>query len=461
MTVVVVLSSRMFAQYRVEQKIVSELHLDMQSSMVGCESLDDNKNVFFQCTERYFKNHLYNHLSGDVTLCQDGLPVGYANDNDICALLANTPAFWSNGEISNFTGAKLFVNTLNGQLWHVATSQRKSDFQLMVSEASIRLFMERIWKLRDNQLPLFLPLLFLLVLIVAQFLVGLTLNPLKALKESLNNLKAEDFNQAQPVYSPYREFDDFVAVYDRLLKRLDESFTKAKRFSADAAHELRTPFTILRGQAEALIAEAPDGSGLQVRLRSMADEIERLIEMSEKLLLLSKADAQWGHQERTDFDLSQFIEQLAEDSLSFQPNLAIEKSIAPGLIWHCNQPLVRQLIHNLYSNAVKYNIPEGWIKFTLQSDGDAVEFSLENPTFCASQELPLKAFDRFYRGDDAHNRGIDGMGLGLSICKEIAKLHQAALDIEVTDAQTVVARLKVRAPRELARAPAALRSKRG
>jgi signal transduction histidine kinase len=313
----------------------------------------------------------------------------------------------------------------------------------MIQEQALNDAMTAIFKVRDNQLPLFVPLLLLAGLLMAHFVIMATLSPLKELKHSLENLKTEDLESTPRITTPYREFDDFIAVYHQLLKRLQASFTKAKRFSADAAHEMRTPLAILRGQAESLIADAPTGSTFQIRLRSIADEIERLIDISEKLLLLAKADAHLMGKELTDFNITEFIEQLVDDSTLYHPNLRIEHSIESGLIWHCDPSLAQQLIHNLYSNAVKYNIAHGWIKFTLRSDGDMLELTLENPAAHIPIDLQEKAFERFYRGDTAHNRRIDGSGLGLSICKEIAELHRGTLSLEPTPRATVIASLRV------------------
>jgi len=274
-------------------------------------------------------------------------------------------------------------------------------------------------------------------------LIRAILNPLDALKVSLENLTPEKSKLEKPIQSAYKEFDAFVLVYNDLLKRLDTSFTKAKRFSADAAHELRTPFTILRGQAEELVNDSPVGSALQIRLREMSDEIDRLIGMSEKLLLLSRADANAMDNTRADFDLSAFMNELADESITYQPNLNVEKDITPDLIWHCNPGLAQQLIHNLYTNAVKYNIPNGWLKMTLRKTVNALEVSFENPSKDIPKDLSEKAFDRFYRGDEARAKSIEGMGLGLSICKEIANFHQAFLTLQVTTSESVKLRLTI------------------
>ena len=85
--------------------------------------------------------------------------------------------------------------------------------------------------------------------------------------------------------------------------------------------------------------------------------------------------------------------------------------------------LVKQLVHNLYSNAMKYNLPQGRIRFVLQNLGDALALTITNSTAQMSAELAEHAFDRFYRGDAARNRGVDGLGLGLSICQRLVTTY--------------------------------------
>ena len=112
------------------------------------------------------------------------------------------------------------------------------------------------------------------------------------------------------------------------------------------------------------------------------------------------------------------------------------------MIWRCDPALIQQLIHNLYTNAVKYNRPDGWIKFTLSSDGHMLELAIENTSENIPADLKEKAFDRFYRGDVARTRKVGGTGLGLSICHEIAMLHQGTLTLEPTRSQSVIVTLR-------------------
>jgi len=442
MTLLVVLLSRNFAQFRVNQQFREDLHQDMQSSLMACAQDIRSNDSYLQCHHLSFKSQLFKLLSSSETLCQNGLLMGAQGDPSTCALLARSDDFWLDSDISTEPRVQLVVNTLERQQWHVARLKARPEIQILVPEEALVNVLQAIFKIRDNQLPLFIPLLVLAGVLMAHFVNLATLVPLKELKSSLQNLKLENLNTAASIQTSYQEFDDFAVVYHQLLVRLQDSFTKAKRFSADAAHEMRTPLAILRGQAESLIADAPIGSPLQVRLRSMADEIERLIDISEKLLLLAKADAQLLESDLSDFNLSEFVTQLIDDSTLYHPGLRIESSIEPDLIWHCDRLLVQQLVHNLYSNAVKYNIPNGWMKFTLRRDGQVLAFMIENPAGSIPLDLRERAFDRFYRGDAARNRRIDGSGLGLSICKAIAKLHHATLSLAPTPQATVIVSLR-------------------
>jgi signal transduction histidine kinase len=225
-----------------------------------------------------------------------------------------------------------------------------------------------------------------------------------------------------------------IAAFEELRGRLHASFQQSQRFSADASHELRTPLTILRGHVEQAIAEAPTGSEGQIRLRVMEEEIGRLVDVTEKLLLLSRADAQAIHLQKVRIDFSDFLSELVSDATLFETDLRISAQIEPGIFWRCDALLIRQLVFNLYTNAVHYNITQGWIHFTATQSGAGLELTVENPTRHFSPELSQKAFDRFYRGNASRSRlGQDqGLGLGLSLCREIAHLHGGTLTLTGT-----------------------------
>jgi signal transduction histidine kinase len=207
---------------------------------------------------------------------------------------------------------------------------------------------------------------------------------------------------------------------------------------------LRTPLTILRGGTERLINDLPTGSELQVRVRNMGDEVERLIDITEKLLLLSRADANSLARAFAPVDISEMLLQmlmLQDEEGEARARLTITSDIEPGIFWLCDNTLIVQLVHNLYENAQKYNLPQGWIRISLAREAEQFRLTIENPSISIPADLTAHAFDRFYRGDASHARQIDGLGLGLSICLEIAKIHHGNLSLSVTDRQTVVVTL--------------------
>ena len=174
------------------------------------------------------------------------------------------------------------------------------------------------------------------------------------------------------------------------------------------------------------------GSGTQIRMRVIADQVDHLIDISSKLLLLSQADANSIKLQLETLGLSQLVWNWTQDARSFDERIEIKHSIEPRLSCRGDRLLLLQVIQNLYTNAINYNIDRGWLRITLKQHAGEILLCFENPSEAIPSDFSERAFDRFYRGPDALAKGINGYGLGLSLCQEIAKVHGGSITIDTT-----------------------------
>lgn len=276
------------------------------------------------------------------------------------------------------------------------------------------------------------PLILILVAIGAWELSGSTLEPLHEVTSTIRRVTAKGLNQRIPTTGVDVEFVELLQVFNQMMERLERSFNQASRFSADAAHELKTPLAILQGELERTLQQVDSGSELQQRLSNLLDEVCRLSSIVRKLLLLSLADA--GHMRLylVEVDLSKVLTDLADDIEMLAPELDVQAYIAPGLQVQADRDLLIQILQNLIGNAIKYNLPGGWVGIDAQRKGTTVSVTVSN---CSNDILASereRIFDRFYRGDPARTRNVEGLGLGLSLSREIARAHGGALKLDRT-----------------------------
>jgi signal transduction histidine kinase len=249
------------------------------------------------------------------------------------------------------------------------------------------------------------------------------------LNHSIHQLTAQGLDHRITLGGEDSEFAELIRGFNAMLERLEKSFKQASRFTADASHELRTPLTILQGQIEQAMTQVEAGSAMQTTLGSILDEVRRLSSISRKLLLLSQADAGRLRLQRTRVNLSTELEGLVEDSKMLESDLAINSEIAPEIYIEADEDLLRQILVNLISNALKYNIENGWMKVIATQSNETVYVHVSNSSNGIPMEAREKLFERFYRVDSAHNRKIDGAGLGLSLAREIARAHGGELNL--------------------------------
>jgi signal transduction histidine kinase len=268
-----------------------------------------------------------------------------------------------------------------------------------------------------------IPFSLILISLGAWVLSSRALRPLKKLTAATRQVTAQGLDQRIAAIGEDREFRELIGVFNSMLERLERSFLQANRFSADAAHELKTPLAILQGQLERAIHQAEDGSVLQGELTSILDEVRRLSTISRKLLLLAQADAGRMRVFKEPFDLTLALQDLLEDAQMLAPQLQLSSAIEANLVLAADSSLLRQVLHNLIGNAIKYNLEPGWIHLCAQRHAQQIEVTVTNASHGIAKLDESKLFERFYRADTAHSRQVEGVGLGLSLSREIARAH--------------------------------------
>ena len=281
-----------------------------------------------------------------------------------------------------------------------------------------------------------IPSTLLMIAAGAWVLSGSALKPVRKLTSVIQQVTVTGLDQRVPVGSADVEFVELIEVFNQMMTRLERSFKQSSRFSGDAAHELKTPLAILRGELELAMQQAEPGSALQQSLSNLMDEVSRLSVIVRKLLLLSLADAGQISLRPDQVDLAELLAVLIEDIELLAPDLLVKVNLDKNLWVQGDRHLLTQILQNLVDNAIKYNLPETsavrWLTVTGRRQANQVRITVAN----ASRTIPLeerdRIFDRFYRGDLSRSRKHEGFGLGLSLSREIARAHSGELRLDHT-----------------------------
>jgi two-component system, OmpR family, heavy metal sensor histidine kinase CusS len=259
------------------------------------------------------------------------------------------------------------------------------------------------------------------------------LRPVTALTHTAECVTARGLDQRIPAMTSDAEFNRLITVFNEMLNRLESSFTQATRFSADASHELKTPLARLQIELEQALESAPSGSPQQEVYSSLLDEVSRLKAIVQKLLLLSLADAGRLQLHCEPVNLTRMLENVIEDCRLQAPHLAVEQALAPDVHVNADADLLEQALQNLAGNAIKYNCENGQIRFELVKESDCVLVRVANtgPGIPAADRE--RVFERFYRADKSRSRRVDGVGLGLSLSREIVRAHGGELVLKDSD----------------------------
>jgi len=257
--------------------------------------------------------------------------------------------------------------------------------------------------------------------IAGWFLASRAMKPVAAIADTAEGITARGLDRRIPQVGNDIELERLVTVSNRMLDRIEKSYHQAVRFSADAAHELQTPLTILQGELDNAIQSAADGSDEQQRYGMLLEELSNLKSVVQKLLLLAHADEGRLNLNRQTVNLSELLQSATEDLEIMAPELQIEAHIPQGLTLQADPALLNQVLRNMISNAAKYTEENGRVVFILKKEADRMHFTLSNSAQPIPEADRSLLFERFHRVDKA--RTTSGSGLGLSLAREIARAH--------------------------------------
>lgn len=233
------------------------------------------------------------------------------------------------------------------------------------------------------------------------------------------------------------ELDRLAKTLNDMLGRLDDFLRQTRQFSADAAHELQTPLTILKGEIEVALRSPRNPEEYQKVLNSCLEEIDRISSLVEGLLLLARADRRVLRLDLKPLELHELLVEVGEQMRLVADNHA--KSLNYGLMEHVSiqgdREHIKRLLLNLIDNAIKYTPAGGRVTLSLRGDGKWAYLEIADTGIGLTETEQKKIFHRFYRAAEARSQSGGGAGLGLSIVQSIAEAHGGTIQVESTPGQ--------------------------
>lgn len=279
-----------------------------------------------------------------------------------------------------------------------------------------------------------LPIAVAISLASGYIIAGRVLAPISAITRKAEEISAENLSERLPVGQTDDEFSRLATVFNQAFTRIEDSFSRLRRFTADASHELRTPLAAIRSIGETALHASGEHGTCREAIGSILEESDRLRQLIDALLQLSRADAGEIEQRRESIDLVDLVQETVE----FLSVLAEEKQqsikiTASKAVVQIDRASIRQAMTNLLDNAIKYAPQGSDIRITVgvTSHDEAFVEIADCGAGIPEQNLP-HIFDRFYRVDKGRSREMGGAGLGLAITRWAVESNGGKIEIEST-----------------------------
>jgi heavy metal sensor kinase len=282
-----------------------------------------------------------------------------------------------------------------------------------------------------DQLTFMIPTLLFILGLVGYFLASRALHPIDEITRTAGSINASDLGKRVNYFGPQDEVGRLAATFDKMLAGLQSAFEREQRFSADAAHELRTPLSVLKSGLEIALSRERSAGEYRETLQDMSNQVERLINLSNSLLMLARLEQRRLEGEQSIVNMTDMLDSIVEQYQLLASKRRIEiRSDLPIVLMVKGYPdALMRLFINLMDNAVNYTPEGGRIELKAVEQGEWVRVEIFNNTPDLKDDQLDHLFERFYRSDPSRSRHSGGAGLGLSIAKEVVEAHGGKISV--------------------------------
>ena len=273
-------------------------------------------------------------------------------------------------------------------------------------------------------------LLALLGGVVTYFISGHALRPIREFSDKIEEVQAQNLSDSRIEENNVKELNQLGISYNKMLERLSDAFEIQRQFTANAAHELRTPLALMQVQLDLYNSASHPGNDADTlqTIKMVTEQNDKLNRMVKTLLDMSELQTV-GRNDKI------ILDAIVEEVLADLEPLAVEKNIK--LIGKCEDAtmigsdiLIYRLVYNLVENAIKYNHPLGQVTVTAYQRNKHVYLSVEDTGRGIPKKLRERVFEPFFRVDKARSRELGGVGLGLAFVREIVRVHDGSICIK-------------------------------
>jgi two-component system sensor histidine kinase ArlS len=273
-------------------------------------------------------------------------------------------------------------------------------------------------------------LLALLGGVVTYFISGHALRPIREFSDKIEEVQAQNLSDSRIEENNVKELNQLGISYNKMLERLSDAFEIQRQFTANAAHELRTPLALMQVQLDLYNSASHPGNDADT-----LQTIKMVTEQNDKLNRMVKTLLDMSELQTVGRDDKIILDAIVEEVLADLEPLAVEKNIK--LIGKCEDAtmigsdiLIYRLVYNLVENAIKYNHPLGQVTVTAYQRNKHVYLSVEDTGSGIPKELRERVFEPFFRVDKSRSRELGGVGLGLALVHEIVRVHDGGICIK-------------------------------